>query len=243
MKTPGHSVTLFLFLFSWFTYVHISVRKVEESGKFLISWLFTFIVFKVPSSSRYFRRKSSLRHQRGKLFYVLFHVWMCTLWGSSSWWFLTAVSAALSFPSLALLCTQDRRWHGHWPAGVLPIWPLIHCLFPSHSIPAWMSTSLTAPVCSAFHSWQLAQLGNGAAHFLIWPFIWEQILIGSRCDGSLCRAKSGCWQIEKFQEQKKKKFLDSSSVISPCSSSSSVKQCIAPHLVLLSMSWDESLFL
>lgn len=108
-RTFSSFVSSFIFLI----YLHTSVRKIEESGNFLISWLFTFIIHKVPSSSRYFRRKSSLRE--GKLVYVLFHVWMCTLWGSSSRWFLTPLSAALSFCPLPWCSCAYRTgcWHGH----------------------------------------------------------------------------------------------------------------------------------
>lgn len=54
-------------------------------------------------------------------------------------------------------------------------------------------------------------------------------MIGSRCDGPLCRAKSGCWQIEKFQEQKKKKNSWTAALLfPPCSSPSSVKAMYCP---------------
>lgn len=48
MKTPGHSVALFLF-FIFLIYLHISVRMVEESGNFLIGCLFTFVIYKVTN--------------------------------------------------------------------------------------------------------------------------------------------------------------------------------------------------
>lgn len=175
-------------------------------------------------------------------------MWMCTLWGSSSWWFLTPLSAALSF----------------WPFPGAPVhtgqgadtgirvrnasWDVTHLATDSLSIPVPfhscvdVHTSHCSDVFCLSLQARLAQLGNGAAHFLIWPFIQEQILIGSRCDSPLCRAKSGCWQIEKFQEQKKK-FPGQQLCYFPLAPFLAVlRQCITPHLVLLSMSWDESLF-
>lgn len=224
----------FLSFFIFLIYLHISVRKVEESGNFLIGWLFTFVIYTVPSSSRYFRRKCSLSHQKGKLFYVLFHVWICTLWGSSSGWFLTPVSAALSF-CLLPWCSMVHTGQGA-DMGICvrnASWEVTHLATDSLSIPVPFHSCVDVHISHCSNAFclslltLLARLANGAAHFLIWPFIWGQILIGSRCDGPLCRAKSGCWQTEKFQEKKKKSC--SAALLFPlCSSPNNVKAMYWP---------------
>lgn len=72
-RTLCSFVSFFIFLI----YLHISVRKVEESGNFLIGWLLIFVIYKVPSSSRYYRRKASLRHSKGKLLCFVSRVNVC----------------------------------------------------------------------------------------------------------------------------------------------------------------------
>lgn len=156
------------------TYIFLSERLrkmvVFSSVDYLLTWF-----LKVPSFSRYSRRKASLIHQKGKLFYVLFHVWMCTLWGSSSLWFLTPVSAALSFCPLSWRSCAARTG-ADTDIGVRNAsWGVTRLATDSLSIPVPFHSCLDPHIshCSSVFclslQTQLAQLGNGAAHFLIWP--------------------------------------------------------------------------
>lgn len=113
-------------------------------------------------------------------------------------------------------------------------WEVTHLATDSRSIPVPFHSCVDVHISHCSNVFclllqtRLARLGNGAAHFLIWPFIWGQILIGSRCDSPLCRAKSGCWQIEKFQEQEKKISWTTALLFPLCSSPSSVKAMYCP---------------
>lgn len=91
----------------------VTSHVLQTLCNFFISWLLYFPNWFciVPVSARYFRRYSSLRYQRGKLFYTLIPMWTYTfavfLRGESR---LLQVLLFLSFRPvpLVLLCVQNR---------------------------------------------------------------------------------------------------------------------------------------
>lgn len=162
---------------------------------------------------------------------------------------LTPLSAALSFcllPWCSLVHTGQGADMGICVRNAS--WEVTHLATDSLSIPVPFHSCVDVHISHCSNAFclslqtLLARLANGAAHFLIWPFIWGQILIGSRCDGPLCRAKSGCWQTEKFPE-KKKNPAQQLCYFPFAPPLAMLRQCIGPHLVLLSIFWDGFLFL
>lgn len=115
---------------------------------------------------------------------------------------------SVPFPRYSCVCTEqdtdtDICFVWETLSGRLPVCWLIHYLFLSRSIPVWMSTSLSALVCSAFQSRQLTWLIMGQHIFQFGLSYGSRFWLEAQCYGPLCRAKSRCWQREKFQEQKR----------------------------------------